>query len=38
MLVEQAVIGFRWWTGIEPDAEAMRGALVRAFGAQALAA
>jgi shikimate dehydrogenase len=29
MLVEQAVIGFRWWTGREPDAGAMRSALVR---------
>jgi shikimate dehydrogenase len=29
MLVEQAVIGFRWWTGREPDAAAMRAALVR---------
>jgi shikimate dehydrogenase len=29
MLVEQAVIGFRWWTGREPDAGAMRAALVR---------
>jgi shikimate 5-dehydrogenase len=29
MLVEQAVIGYRWWTGLEPDAGAMRAALVR---------
>lgn len=29
MLVEQAVIGFRWWTGIEPDKAAMRNALER---------
>ena len=29
MLVEQAVIGFRWWTDLEPDARAMRAALVR---------
>lgn len=29
MLVEQAVIGFRWWTGVEPDAAAMRIALDR---------
>jgi shikimate dehydrogenase len=27
MLVEQAVAGFRWWTGREPDSAAMRGAL-----------
>jgi shikimate dehydrogenase len=32
MLVEQAVIGFRWWTGHEPDAEAMRRALERELG------
>lgn len=38
MLVEQAVVGFRWWTGVEPNAEAMRDALVRVLGAQALAA
>jgi len=29
MLVEQAVIGFRWWTGLEPDAAVMRAALER---------
>jgi len=29
MLVEQAVIGFRWWTSVEPDAAAMRIALDR---------
>ena len=34
MLIEQAVIGFRWWTGLEPDAEAMREALVRELGPQ----
>jgi shikimate dehydrogenase len=38
MLVEQAVIGFRWWTGAEPDAGAMREALVRELGREALAA
>jgi shikimate dehydrogenase len=38
MLVEQAVVGFRWWTGVEPDAEAMRKALVRELGAEAAAA
>ncbi len=38
MLVEQAVVGFRWWTGIEPDADAMRDALVRELGAEALVA
>jgi shikimate dehydrogenase len=35
MLVEQAVFGFRWWTGVEPDAEAMRDALIRELGAEA---
>lgn len=29
MLVEQAVIGFRWWTGFDPDKAAMRSALER---------
>jgi shikimate dehydrogenase len=32
MLVEQAVIGFRWWIGIEPDRSAMRRALERELG------
>lgn len=32
MLVEQAVIGFRWWTGREPDAAAMREAVERQLG------
>jgi shikimate dehydrogenase len=32
MLVEQAVIGFRWWMGIEPDRSAMRTALERELG------
>jgi shikimate dehydrogenase len=32
MLVEQAVIGFRWWTGIEPDKAVMRSALERELG------
>ncbi len=32
MLVEQAVIGFRWWFGIEPDRSAMRRALKRELG------
>jgi shikimate dehydrogenase len=32
MLVEQAVIGFRWWIGIEPDRSAMRAALERERG------
>ena len=36
MLVEQAVIGFRWWTGIEPDAAAMRDALIRELGVEGL--
>jgi shikimate dehydrogenase len=31
MLVEQGRIGFRLWTGVEPDAEIMRDALRRAF-------
>ena len=38
MLVEQAVLGFRWWTGIEPDAAAMRGALLRELGIEPVAA
>jgi shikimate dehydrogenase len=29
MLVAQAAAGFRWWTGLEADAGAMRAALVR---------
>lgn len=29
MLVEQATIGFRWWTGVEPEADAMRETLRR---------
>ena len=29
MLVAQAAVGFRWWTGLEADAAAMRAALVR---------
>lgn len=32
MVVEQAVIGFRWWIGIEPDRSAMRRALERELG------
>jgi shikimate dehydrogenase len=32
MLIEQAVIGFRWWTGIEPDKAVMRSALERELG------
>jgi shikimate dehydrogenase len=31
MLVSQAVLGFRWWTGAEPDADAMRRALEQAL-------
>jgi shikimate dehydrogenase len=31
MLVEQGRIGFRLWTGVEPDADVMRDALRRAF-------
>ena len=31
MLVEQAVIGFRWWIGDDPDVEAMRAALEHAL-------
>lgn len=38
MLVEQALVGFRWWTGVEPDAGAMRDALVRELRAEALVA
>ena len=32
MLVEQAVIGVRWWTGVEPDRAVMRAALERELG------
>ena len=32
MLIEQAVAGFRWWTGREPDRDAMRAALTQALG------
>jgi shikimate dehydrogenase len=35
MLVEQAVFGFRWWTGVEPDADVMRDALIRELGVEA---
>jgi shikimate dehydrogenase len=35
MLVEQAVFGFRWWTGVEPDVDVMRDALIRELGAEA---
>ena len=31
MLIEQAVAGFRWWTGREPDRDAMRAALTDAL-------
>ncbi len=34
MLVNQGVIGFRRWTGAEPDARVMRAALEEIFGAQ----
>jgi shikimate dehydrogenase len=33
MLVAQAAFGFRWWTGLEADSEAMRDALVRELAA-----
>jgi shikimate dehydrogenase len=29
MLVAQAAVGFRWWTGLAADTDAMRAALVR---------
>ena len=29
MLVAQAAVGFRWWTGLDADTDAMRSALVR---------
>jgi shikimate dehydrogenase len=32
MLVEQAVIGFRWWLGVEPDRGVMRAALEHELG------
>ena len=32
---EQAVFGFRWWTGVEPDADVLRDALIRELGAEA---
>ena len=32
MLVEQAVFGFEWWTGVTPSREAMRAALVAELG------
>lgn len=35
MLVEQAVAGFRWWTGREPDRELMRAALADALAGEA---
>lgn len=31
MLIEQAVAGFQWWTGLEPDRDAMRAALTAAL-------
>jgi shikimate 5-dehydrogenase len=31
MLVEQAAIGFRWWTGVEADRAALQGALEAAI-------
>jgi shikimate dehydrogenase len=31
MLIEQAVAGFRWWTGREPDRDTMRAALAQAL-------
>jgi shikimate dehydrogenase len=31
MLVEQAAVGFRWWTGLEPDRAIMRAAVERAL-------
>jgi len=33
MLVNQGVIGFRLWTGVDPDPSVMRGALEEVFGA-----
>jgi shikimate dehydrogenase len=32
MLVNQGVIGFRYWTGVDPDPSVMRGALEEVFG------
>jgi len=30
--VNQGVVGFRYWTGVEPDPEVMREALQEVFG------
>ena len=32
MLVNQGVVGFRYWTGVDPDPEVMRAALQEVFG------
>ncbi|MCH2582911.1 MAG: shikimate dehydrogenase, partial [Planctomycetes bacterium] len=32
MLVNQGVVGFRYWTGVDPDPEVMRAALHEVFG------
>jgi shikimate dehydrogenase len=32
MLVKQGVIGFKLWTGVDPDPRVMREALVEVFG------
>ena len=32
MLVNQGVVGFRYWTGVDPDPEVMREALQEVFG------
>ena len=32
MLVNQGVVGFKYWTGVDPDPEVMRAALQEVFG------
>ena len=32
MLVNQGVVGFKYWTGVDPDPEVMRAALEEVFG------
>jgi shikimate dehydrogenase len=32
MLVNQGILGVQYWTGVTPDAEVMRAALMKAMG------